>query len=414
MSNVLETTVKYDLCAGCGLCAGICPKNALTIQWNTRGEYNPVQTAECNNCGLCVKSCPFSEGTDNEDTIGNNLFGTINGIHHLPETGFYLSSYVGHVTSEEQRMNSASGGLATWFLETLLTRNIVDSVICVEHSYDGKRLFKYTIAKTIEYIRRSAGSSYYPNEISEVIRYIRDTPGRYAVIGLPCFVKGLRLAQQTNKTLRERVIIIAGLTCGKMKNTNFTKYIANISGLDEEIKEVSFRCKSLDRPANNFFFNFTGVSGKNTHFFWGGELSRVWSSSEFTLPACEFCDDIFAECADITFMDAWLPEYTSDSRGTSLCIVRSELAANILQENDGIVIEPISIQKVIASQRGVILNKREMLSCRLASRKKSGTFIPKKRVSPAPFGGLFIILKRFIMRCIALGLALFRKIRHRK
>lgn len=31
--------------------------------------------------------------------------------------------------------------------------------------------------------------------------------------------------------------------------------------------------------------------------------------------ACNYCDDVFAECADVTCMDAWLPEYSQDHRG---------------------------------------------------------------------------------------------------
>ena len=369
MVTVIETTIKNDLCCGCGTCVALCPSHTLNMEWNKYGALNPVKIHDCvHECGLCLKVCPFIDKNPNEDVIGKLLYGSRPGIQYRSETGYYVSSGVGAVADEQRRWNSASGGLATWFLEKILVEGIVDAVLCVKKSDDGKSLYHFFVAKTPEDVHRSAGSAYYPTEMSSVITYVLENPGKYAVIGLPCFVKALRLASMKNKELRDRIIIIAGLTCGQMKNTNFTKYIAHLSGLDEEIKEVAFRCKSSDRPANNFFFNFTGVSGKNTHFFWGGELSRVWGSRAFTLPACDFCDDIFAECADVTFMDAWLPDYRSDSRGTSLCILRSDLISSIFTSGidaGEIGFNNILIERVITSQSGVVEIKRPKLAYRL-------------------------------------------------
>lgn len=49
-------------------------------------------------------------------------------MKYLPETGYYLDSYVGY--SNEFRQSSASGGMATWLLTRLLKEGIVDYVVC--------------------------------------------------------------------------------------------------------------------------------------------------------------------------------------------------------------------------------------------------------------------------------------------
>lgn len=39
--------------------------------------------------------------------------------------------------------------------------------------------------------------------------------------------------------------------------------------------------------------------------------------------ACDFCDDVFAETADIALGDAWLPEYVQDGNGTNVVVTRN-------------------------------------------------------------------------------------------
>jgi hypothetical protein len=91
---------------------------------------------------------------------------------------------------------------------------------------------------------------------------------------------------------------------------------------------------------------------------------------------------MFAECADITFMDAWLPKYTSEPRGTSLWICRTPLAAGILSrgETEGTLqVDPVGIQEIIASQN-TLHWKRDMLEYRLLLMERNGEQCPKKRV----------------------------------
>lgn len=380
---MIDEIVKNDLCTGCGTCAGICPQKVLKIQDNEYGEYIPYEIRECNSrCGLCLEVCP-SGSNENETQIGAKIYENIEGMKYLSETGYYLDSYAGY--SNEFRQNGSSGGMATWLLTKLLKENIVDYVICPIPQKNPDKLFSFEVLSEENSVKTASGSVYYPVEMSEVIRRIQEIPGRYAVTGLPCFIKALRLAARKNRKLRERIVFTVGLVCGQMKSKNYTKYIAALAGSNEldKIQNVYYRGKSPEKPASNYYYQFKDENGSQYKIFWNEGVSEAWVNRWFTPNACNYCDDVFAELADIVFMDAWLPEYSRDSRGMNLIITRSKIAEDLLSsgiKNGEISLDKISIEKVIQSQKGVIDAKRKQLSYRLSLAQRNGLKVPEKRV----------------------------------
>lgn len=382
---MIDEVVKNDLCIGCGTCAGICPRGILKIKDNEYGEYIPFEVQVCDShCGLCLEVCPFSNN-ENETQIGAKIYGSTEGMKYLPETGYYLDSYVGY--SNEFRQSSASGGMATWLLAKLLKEGIVDYVICPTPQKNPDKLFSFEITSDENSVKAASGSVYYPVEMSEVIQKIIEVPGRYAVTGLPCFIKALRLASQKNRKLRERIVFTIGLVCGQMKSKNYTKYIAALAGNKDlnKIQNVYYRGKSPEKPASNFYFQSTDEHGSQHKIFWNEGVSEAWVNRWFTPNVCNYCDDIFAELADVTFMDAWLPEYSKDSMGTNLVLVRSSEILAFIQEGmekKEINANKIPIKKLIESQAGVLSLKRNQLSYRLYIALKEGQKAPEKRVPP--------------------------------
>jgi coenzyme F420-reducing hydrogenase beta subunit len=381
--TVLSSVVDHDLCIGCGVCAAMCPDNVLEMQFNRFGEYNPFSIGECTKeCGICLKVCPFVGGNPDEDAIGQQLFGDVSGIQHRHETGYFLNSYVGYSNVDGHREYGSSGGIATWLLEALLTEGVVDHVICVVPTCDTEGLFAFRVFDTPEDVRTGAGSVYYPVEISAVIRQVLETPGRYAITGLPCFIKAVRLAQNRNKKLRDRVVVTVGLTCGQLKSRHFTDYIAALAGVRGKVMRVHYRGKSPDRPASNYHYTFTTADGEERRIFWNEGIAEAWTNRWFTPHACNYCDDIFAECADVTCMDAWLPEYSKDSRGTSLVLVRSPLVQKVITGGQGGYLDPIPIERVLQSQAGVVEVKRQHMMYRIYLDQEKGSKVPEKRVTP--------------------------------
>jgi coenzyme F420 hydrogenase subunit beta len=349
------------------------------MAWNRFGEYNSSEVKPCTtDCGLCQKVCPFGDPEEDEGTIGERLYGAAPGIQHRSETGYYLAAYVGH--SEKHRPTSASGGVATWLLETLLSDDIVDHVICVAPTGDPERLFEFKVFSTPNEVRTGAGSAYYPVEMSAVIRAVLETPGRYAIVGLPCFIKAVRLAQRSSAKLRERIVVTIGLVCGQMKSKHFTDYIASLAGVRGTVIGVRYRAKEQYQPASNYHYNFTTKGGEERKIFWDEGISEAWTNRWFTPEACNYCDDVFAECADVVCMDAWLPEYSRDSRGTSLVLVRSPAVREVLEQGQGVRLDPIPVERVVQSQSGVVAVKRRHLAYRLYLDREGA---PKKRVAPA-------------------------------
>ncbi|KKH16917.1 Coenzyme F420 hydrogenase/dehydrogenase, beta subunit C-terminal domain [Methanosarcina mazei] len=383
--NVIDEIVKNNLCIGCGTCAGVCPQEILKIQDNEYGEYIPYETQMCDSgCGLCLEVCPFGNN-ENETQMGAKIYGSTQGMKYLSETGYYLDSYAGY--SSEFRQSSASGGMAAWLLTKLLKEGIVDYVICPTSQKNPEKLFSFEIMSDENSVKAASGSVYYPVEMSEVIHKILEVPGHYAVTGLPCFVKALRLAAQKNRKLRERIVFTIGLVCGQMKSKNYTKYIAAIAGNNDlkKVQSVYYRGKSPEKPASNYYFQSTDEHGSQHKIFWNEGVSEAWINRWFTPNACNYCDDVFAELADVTFMDAWLPEYSKDSMGTNLVLVRSPEILVFIQEEIGkkeINVSKIPIEKVIKSQMGVLDLKRNQLSYRLYIALQEGQKVPEKRVHP--------------------------------
>jgi coenzyme F420 hydrogenase subunit beta len=359
MANV---TTK-QICIGCGVCAGVCPTNHLRMVDNGFGEYRPLgEVAPCTDCSLCFDVCPFEKSL-NEDVLAERLYSAIEGIQHAPETGYFHSSYCGGVSSDALRWSRTSGGLATWMLSRLIETRTVDRVISVVSTSDPTKLFEFAEFETAESLWNAARSSYYPVEISCCLRSIARSGLRYAVIGLPCIVKGIRRAQSRMPSLNTNIPVLLGLVCGQQRSKWFAEYLVRCAGQRmESVRRVSFREKHAMHSAKAPDFAVWNNHDELPHRVERAqEYGHAWDRSYFKQDACDYCDDVFAELADAVFMDAWLPAYQDDPRGTSIVTVRSAVCRELLLaslQSSTLRMTSLNINDVIRSQQGCLRLKR--------------------------------------------------------
>lgn len=384
--NVIDQVVQNDLCSGCGVCAGICPAGTLVMEWSDKGERVPSQVGGCRiACRVCLDVCPF---TPHE--IDKQPEPPVISVNHADAAEEHLSCYCGYSTRNGQREAGASGGMATWFLCRLLEAGIADRVALVGRGSSEGEMFTYRIAETVEQVQECAGSAYFPVEVSSVLKMMRDddTDRRYAVMALPCVVQAIVLAMKSVPVLRQRISVLASLTCGQMQNRFYSEYIAVETGIAlDSLKAIYYRRKSPGRVASDFahvVVSRDGHEGKPAYY--QDIPLHLWKYRYFTLNACNFCDDVFGELADVTFMDAWLPEYEHEWQGTSLVVARSNFATEILKEamNSGeSSLHAVDIEAVRKSQQGVIFRKTELLAARLYAADLQGMKRPRSRIIPS-------------------------------
>lgn len=329
-----------------------------------------------------AQTCPFSPAAANEDELGAARFGQA--PRKDSRLGFYDNAYVGAVSEAPYRQQGSSGGMVSWVAAELLRRGLVDGVAHVRPTTGGQ-FFGYSISRSVEELLEGAKSRYYPVELSGVLEQIRQVPGRYAVVGIPCFIKAVHLARRQDPVLQERIVHTLGLFCGHMKSARLVESFAwQMETTIETVDRPEFRLKGPERPANWYTAQLTLTDGSVRQKDWWHLGDGDWGAGFFQNSACNFCDDVLAETADISFGDAWVEPYSSDWRGTNVVVVRSPVLRDLVAE--GIASERVELREVDAdyianTQAAGFRQRREGLAYRLTWHRRG--LKPRKRVAPS-------------------------------
>jgi coenzyme F420 hydrogenase subunit beta len=382
--NVITQVVERERCSCCGVCAGVCPGNALSMGIQKNGDLAPyMHEGFCKDkCRLCLDICPFSEGAYNPRETNIEIFSSRQDSRFEENIGWYLSTIIGFRCDDELRRNSASGGLATWCLETLLREGIVTRVAVIRlAAKHDKGFFEFHAASTIDELRSSSGSIYHPVEISGIIKQIiASKQDRWAIVGVPCMCTAVRKLVY----LRKKIPFVFGLACGMYDNTFYTEMLLDKSGVDRKhIVSIEYRRKSDSGPPYNFRFRGTDNRRHGKEIPYRGLPYFIGKNAYFRQNACNYCMDVFAETADACFMDAWLPECMKDPKGTSLVVIRDERISELFQKGFDrceIWVDKIGPEQVVRSQCGHVRNKRKLIYMRLGMGKWNNTDVVKPNI----------------------------------
>jgi coenzyme F420-reducing hydrogenase beta subunit len=377
--------VRSGLCIGCGSCAAM--QRDATMEWDRHGFLKPNGSHQWyeTSSDEFSRQCPFSPRAPNEDAIAWERFA--GAAQQDGRIGRFEAAYVGHVAEDPFRPLGSSGGLTSWVAAELLRTGAVDAIAHVSPA-DRRRTgrhFTYGVSRTLDELMAGAKSRYYPIDLTGVIDEIRATPGRYAVIGIPCFIKAIHLLRRIDPFVRTRVTHTLGLFCGHMKSAAFIESFAWQLGTEvEKVRAVDYRVKDESRPANWYRAHLELEDGTSAAQDWWHLADGDWGAGFFQNPACDWCDDVVSETADISFGDAWVEPYSSDGRGTNVVIVRTRALKRLIEQGRAsgrLQLEEVDADFIANTQAAGLRHRRDGLAYRLSWRRRG--LMPTKRVAQA-------------------------------
>jgi coenzyme F420 hydrogenase subunit beta len=375
MDMDIRHIVTKGLCHGCGTCSGVCPKGAIRmVEEEFRGIYVPaIDMKECNSCTLCYQSCP-GHFVDFEDLDRSFLYSP-----HVQKDillSSYHACYTGYANDHQIRYNSASGGLVTALLVYLIEQGVIDGALVTKMDEDNPLRAKPFIARNREGIIAASKSKYCPVASNTALREILKEEGRFAVVGLPCHVQGIRKAQKVSRDLRDKIVAVFGLFCGMAWNFHATETLLqklNIDAQDVEaleyrgggwpgkmsikLKDGSLKELSYPYPIKQFDIDF----------------------QSFTPSRCILCSDALSELADISFGDADFGLRDKEKIGKSVVITRSLAGEGLLKSaltGKAISLENINGEYIAKLRRRLLFRKKKTVMAHLTLYKLLHREIP--------------------------------------
>lgn len=380
--RALLQVVANDTCIGCGACAVAAGGGIRIVRNELDILQADVSSASVMELEAGGRVCPFSDETPSEDAV---IAGVVDRTMERDDRlGYHSRIMAAQVTDDRAVEGSSSGGVTTWLLAALLERGLVDGIIHAGPVGGGG--FAYMVSTTVDELQSRRKSYYYPTSFDAVLQEVRGDGRRYAFVGVPCFVTAMRHLRNEDPEIREQITILVGLVCGHLKSGAFAKLLAWQAGVPPtELAAVDFRVKVPGRDAGDYDFSAVTAAGERRQIRTGSAMGGNWGHALFQLNACNYCDDVFAETADVVLGDAWLPEFRSDWRGTNVLVARHAEIAAILDQGirEGeLRVWPLSPDRAAASQAGNFRHRRDDLAWRLYEDEQAGRWAPRKRVTP--------------------------------
>lgn len=316
MGNV--ELIEIEKCTGCGMCANLCPQNAIMMEENDEFFIIPkVNKETCNNCGLCLSKCPSIDyvANNNRNPIPYSVRG-----------------------NDEVRRGSSSGGvfylLAQKFIEE---KGYVCGAV-----FDENLKLHHIVSNSIADVEKMRGSKYFQSNTEKIYKEIRILLAKGESVlfsGTPCQVAAL-YSFLGDEYSNSHLFTIDILCHGVPSQYCFDKYISE--NHNKPIENVNFRDKRYGWRADSITVEYCD-----------GERYRGDMKEDLLIPKdtfelgfqhnimlrkscsnCKYCD--FPRCGDITLGDFWgiskIDATQSDNKGTSLVYLNNERGEKLFNE----------------------------------------------------------------------------------
>ena len=302
---------EEKLCAGCGVCAAVCPKHCIEIGKDDLG-FNIALLAnpeECIYCGKCKRSCPQQNIKEID-------------IDYQPPI------YFGQTKVLEDLNESASGGVFSLLATFVLNKGGV--VWGVEMSSLGQS--EFCCIHTVKDLYRLRGSKY--TEVSRTFDFRRlkmqlDEGILVMVSGTPCQI--LSIYNFLGKKQYKNLILVDLLCYGIQSPKMWKLYLDDVNPNCKPIKSINMRSKdkSWFNYSMRILFEDNSLYVSNR---WNDSWLLTYSRSIFNRKSCSDCQaKKFKRVSDITIGDYWhLLQYKDKkinydkNKGVSVVILNSE------------------------------------------------------------------------------------------
>jgi coenzyme F420-reducing hydrogenase beta subunit/polysaccharide pyruvyl transferase WcaK-like protein len=363
--NISDIVVS-NLCVGCGLCCAVCPNEAIGMVWQDNLTWQPVVAeAGCINCGRCRKVCPNSPQCIMEYAAAAQAQGARFGL--AAESKYFIA----YDKDASRRIRSASGGVTSVLLEHLLTSGVIDGVLAVLPLAGsvGAPHFEMKIFRSVEELCQGRGSHYHTPSYDKVLREIAEGAGSFAVVGVPCVLRGLN---RLPLGIRGKIKFKLGLVCGKSVTGAFSDCLAVKEGVEKDVPyTINLRDKIGIPDANNYNNLFILSNREIRRNRFATAFTAMWRNYFFAQECCLYCADFYGVDADVSIKDAW-GRLSGDPLGTSLVIVNNPEIVDYLSQSkavDRLFLEECDADEIFNSQTVTPIFKHEKIRDRLVWKK---------------------------------------------
>ncbi|AWV02723.1 hydrogenase [Burkholderia sp. JP2-270] len=329
-----QEVLEPALCAGCGACGLVCPKQLIRFD---KDRITPVLDFDTDACATCDAPChAVCPGADPAtDASEEHLFGRRRTVDErwLGIVGSVLGATS---TSEEIRARSASGGAATALL--LESRRYLDVKHVLSMGRDAAEGWRAApvVSNETEHIVGNAQSTYQMAPYLVALRAVYEaTPGdNVAVVGLACHIQALRKLQRLDSALgrwaRERIVLLVETACSS--NTlpaGTSSIVSGVLGLElDEVVDVKYREGAY--PGN--FQTRTRDGRAHVVQFW----EILGKLKENKTHRCLTCGDWMSGLADISVSDGDPNIFDASVNGATIAkharlIVRTPLGGALIE-----------------------------------------------------------------------------------
>lgn len=314
-----ETPIKRnvspapELCTGCGLCADLCPTQAIKITWSNEGFLIPtINREQCINCGKCLNKCIALEQTTKK------------------QDGKPMRVCAGWSKDSDSLKASSSGGIFAALAKMILKQGGCVFGVAWKDTLNAH----FIKAENEQELLPLLGSKYVQAHTQGIYKSVkRELESGRAVLfsGTPCQVHALR----TFLTKEYANLFTVDIVChGVPSHLLIEKYYEYCNKGESTLVNIHFRSKT--RGWQSYHVQRTYENGKKSlHPIYEDPYMRMFLSDRILNKSCYKCQYLsHPREGDITLGDFWgVEKYHSDwpiENGISAILANSPKGISLL------------------------------------------------------------------------------------